>query len=453
MSFWWVALAGVQPVVRAAEIEKVSAVSQVSDPVFQPFFEEISRRNPELEAARANWHSKMALVGPAGSLPDPSLTVGLYLQEVETRVGPQRARLGISQGFPWKGKLKLKGNMAAAGAKAARLRFEDLRNRLFSDFRKGVFQLLYLEQSIDVTGRHVELLREWESLMESRYTANTAKFPDWIRVEVELSRLKDRVNTLRAVREPVIEELNRILNRPSGSEFTTAPGMRLELPESIPYSRAELLKAVSSANPGLKVLDSRVRERKFAVHLSEKNFFPDFKVGVDFIQTGSARMDGVSGSGKDPVVLKFGFTLPLNRKKYRLLKMAASESFVEAEQKRVGQGNALASRLALLQFRYEDAVRKLRLYRDSLIVDTKDSLSVTIQAYESGDGGVLDIIDTERTLLTLELGMAQAKTDGLRALADMERITTLPLLSNRTIVPGKALSKTQLKTDKTNKEN
>ncbi|NOY24101.1 MAG: TolC family protein [Acidobacteria bacterium] len=443
------------PVSMAEGLEQSSLIVAAGNPALQAYYNEIVENNPDLQAAMAIWRSKAALVQPAGALPDPTLTVGVYLQEVETRVGPQQARLGISQGLPWKGKLKLKGDMAAAGAEAAKRRFEDLQNRLFSDFKIQVFRLLYLGRAIDVTAEHVALLQEWESLMQSRYTTDTAKLSDWIRVQVELSRLEDRLNTLKAAKEPVIEELNRILNRPSGSDFEGNAALGLNLPEAIPYTREQLRKAVSSDNPELKVLDNRVRERKFAISLSKKNFYPDFKVGLDFIQTGPARMDGVNGSGKDPVVLTFGLTLPLNRKKYRMLKMAASEAFVSATRVRVNRENAVVSRLALLEFQYEDAVRKLRLYRDKLIPDTRDSLTVTVRGYESGSDSFLDIIDTERTLLALELGMEQARADGLKALAGMERITTLPLVSGATGTSSAVARKSgtkQTESDKT-KEN
>ncbi len=429
MIIYWLGFAGVCGVVSAAEPTTPSFSSfPAGDTPFQPFFKEIVEMNPELAAARAKWRSKAALVGPAGSLPDPRLNLGVYLQEVETRVGPQQARFGISQGIPWKGKLKLKSDMAAAGAEVARRQYESLMIRLFSDLKRQVFELLYLNRAIEVTSRHVDLLKEWEALMSARYTTDTVGMSDWIRVQVEMDRLRDRLSTLRAAEIPVISELNRILNRPPDSSFPVTAGMSFPLPEKIPYSKKELIAAIGAANPEIQGLDSGIHLRKFGISLADKNFFPDFKVGIDFIRTGSARMSDVSGSGKDPVVLTFGLTLPLNRRKYRLLKTAASESFVAAEQKKLGRQNALVSQLSLLEFRYEDAVRKMRLYRDKLIPDTRDSLDVTVSGYEAGGDGFLDIVDTERTLLALELGLEQAKTDGLKALASIERITLLPLI-------------------------
>ena len=39
-----------------------------------------------------------------GALPDPRLTYRYFVEEVETRVGPQRQAVGLSQTVPWPGR-------------------------------------------------------------------------------------------------------------------------------------------------------------------------------------------------------------------------------------------------------------------------------------------------------------------------------------------------------------
>ena len=68
--------------------------------------------NPQLESAFNRWKAALEMVTPARTLPDPRFSYGYYIQEVETRVGPQEDSLGISQTFPWFGKLKLQGQAA-----------------------------------------------------------------------------------------------------------------------------------------------------------------------------------------------------------------------------------------------------------------------------------------------------------------------------------------------------
>jgi len=408
--------------------------SFISDPFFGSFFRELSEHNPDVAAMHARWQEATARAGVADALPDPQLSVGLYLQEVETRVGPQQARLGISQALPWKGKRKLKADMASADAEALHNQYENLRVHLFSRFKQWTYELLYLNQAIGVTRQHVDLLTEWEALMEARYTTDSAGLSDWIRVQVEMDRLKDRLASLQAARGPVAAELNRMLNRPVMSEFELPQGFDVTVPEQVDVSTETLVPSTLRFNFELQALDNVVDRKKQNIALSKKDFFPDFTVGMDFIQTGSSPVPGVEGSGKDPVILKFGMSIPLNRKKYRQLETAASRGYIAATKNRVSRQNELTARLALVAFQYEDAVRKLQLYRDKLIPDTRDSLDVTVRAYEAGGDGFLDIIDTERTLLALELGLKRANADGLKALADLEEITARPMI--RAADPG-----------------
>ena len=68
--------------------------------------------NPGLEAAFQRWKEALEKVPQATTLPEPRLSFGGYLSEVETRVGPMQARAGLTQPFPWFGELELAGNVA-----------------------------------------------------------------------------------------------------------------------------------------------------------------------------------------------------------------------------------------------------------------------------------------------------------------------------------------------------
>jgi hypothetical protein len=65
--------------------------------------------NPGLEAAFNRWKAALEMVSQARTLPAPRFNYGCFIQEVETRVGPQEQRVGLSQMFPWFGKLRLRG--------------------------------------------------------------------------------------------------------------------------------------------------------------------------------------------------------------------------------------------------------------------------------------------------------------------------------------------------------
>ncbi len=76
--------------------------------------------NPGLKSAFDRWRAALEKVPQAKSLPDPSLSYGYFIENIETRVGPQRHRLELMQKFPFFGKLGLRGEMALAAAKTSR---------------------------------------------------------------------------------------------------------------------------------------------------------------------------------------------------------------------------------------------------------------------------------------------------------------------------------------------
>ena len=74
--------------------------------------------NPGLEAAFNRWRGEVERVSQVGSLSDPRISYKYFIEEVETRVGPQRQGFEVSQSFPWFGKLSSRADVASKGASA-----------------------------------------------------------------------------------------------------------------------------------------------------------------------------------------------------------------------------------------------------------------------------------------------------------------------------------------------
>ena len=75
--------------------------------------------NPELLAAYSEFEAKLKEIPQVTSLPDPMFSYTQFVEEVQTRTGEQDFILGLSQKFPWFGKLALKGKLKDAEARMA----------------------------------------------------------------------------------------------------------------------------------------------------------------------------------------------------------------------------------------------------------------------------------------------------------------------------------------------
>ena len=101
------------PVGKSAE--PAAPAPEVTEPVLddtatlQDYLAYAAMNNAGLEAAFNRWRTAIERVPQVESLPDPRFTYRFYIKEVETRLGPMEQGAGLSQTFPWFGKLDLRG--------------------------------------------------------------------------------------------------------------------------------------------------------------------------------------------------------------------------------------------------------------------------------------------------------------------------------------------------------
>ena len=124
-------------------------------------------------------------------------------------------------------------------------------------------------------------------------------------------------------------------------------------------------------------------------------------------------------------------SLPIWFGKNRAMRDAARSRVRMSEYMYQEERNDVASMIAMANFEYADALRKLRLYRNGLIPKAKESLSVSFSSYQSGQTDFLMLLDAQRQLFDFELTAERAKVNAATRLAQLEMITGT-ILSNPT---------------------
>ena len=169
--------------------------------------------NPGLEAAFNEWKAELERIPQVHSLPDPRFTYKYFIEEVETRVGPQQQAFQLAQTFPWLGKLKLRGDMAQESANAARQRYEAEKLRLFYRINKIYAEYYFLGKAIEVTKANLNLVIHMEQVATAKYKTGETSNADVIRAQVELGKLNDQLQQLLALQAPLVADLNAAMNR------------------------------------------------------------------------------------------------------------------------------------------------------------------------------------------------------------------------------------------------
>ncbi len=375
--------------------------------------------SPEVESAYQTWRAASERLPQVSALPDPRLSVGFFLDEVETRTGAQQARLGMQQTFPWPGKLSDREDAAGRAAMASWRRFEGVRLALSERVVAALHELAYLDASTRITQENLDLLRSFEQVVRARYRVGVGSHPELVRAQVELGQLEDRLLQLRALRPPLVGELNALLNR----DATASVPVLDRLPARVAIGDAAPLAEIARrTNPGLLALDEQIAEQRLLTEVARADGLPDLTIGLDYLVTDEASNSAIAESGDDPIMLTLGVNVPLWRDKYNAGVRETIARRLAVSSRRADEANRIASALHRAWFEHTDADRRVRLYDKTLIPKATESLRASLAGFRAGETSLLDLLDTERTLLEFAIASERARSERGKALARLHTL-------------------------------
>lgn len=390
----------------------------------QDYLAYAARNNPGLEAAFNRWKAALERVPQVKALPDPKFEYRYFIEEVETRVGPQRQSFGLMQAFPWFGKLELAGDVAGQAALATQQRYEAAKQKLFYEVKDAYYEYAYLAKAIEITQENITLVKHLESVALSRYQASAGGHPAVIRAQVEWGKLDDRKRTLEDLRKPLTARLNGALNRPARAPLPWPGPMTFE---SVDVNEESLLASLAMSNPELKAMAFEVSRNERSVRLARKNTRPGFSLGLSAIDTGNAVYGTPPDSGKDPIVASLSMTIPLWQEKNKASVREAKLMHLMAQKAKKNAINTVSAQLQMAIFQFQDAQRKINLYGDTLLPKANESLKVTESAFRAGSGNFTDLIDAQRILLEFALAKERALAHYAQGQAKIEWLVGRPI--------------------------
>jgi outer membrane protein TolC len=387
--------------------------------VLSEYLAEAAFNNSELKAAFHRWKAALEKVSQAKTLPDPRFTFGYFIRSVETRVGPQRARYGLSQTFPWFGKLALKGDVAMQEANTLKAEYDALKWRIFYDVKKAFYEYAYLARAIEITRENMLLLQYLESVARTRYATGALPYGDVLNIQVELGKIEDRLRTLQDLRKPIMARLLAAMNRPADSQLPWPPEVPVML---ITLTDEQILTQLPEHSPRIKKLEYVEAREKAGIELAQKDYWPDITFGLETIDTGEALNPTIPDSGKDPIIASVSINIPLWTGRRSAAVRETEAMLASAGQDLVSMEQKLITDTQLALYLYRDAERKIDLYGNTLIPKAEQSLGVVLEAFQSGTRNSLDLIDTERTLLEFKLAYVRALANQAQKLSELEML-------------------------------
>ena len=387
-------------------------------------------RNPALLESQARYRAARQRVPQVSALPDPVVSFTQALRSVETRVGPQLNSVTLSQTFPWFGTLELRGRVALLEATALHHRYQAARRDVVARVKEAYYDLGHLDAALGLAREEQSLLEHYETLARARYATGQGLQQAVIRLQAEITRVVDRRHGLERQRAMLSAHLNTLLDRPAEEPVPAVPPLARPVVE---VDREQLHELGEQNRHELQAASALIEGGERSIELARKSARPDFTASVGMTNVGrrgdAAGLPPLPDNGRNSLTVSLGVSLPLWGAKYRAGVEQANEELRAHARHRTAARNAMEREIQDAVVRLETLDRQIDLLDTVLIPQTEEALRATETAYETGQLGVLELLDSERTLIDVRSLHARYLSDLLIALTALERAigTRVPL--------------------------
>ena len=393
------------------------------------FLERAQSANPELEAFRQHYEAALRRVPQARSLPDPMLQVTQFVESVQTRTGPQEQAIMLSQRLPWFGKLRENKQVASIEAEALWFAYQARQLMLVRAVATAFYEYGFTEKAIGLTGENLRLLEDLEPIVDERVRVG-GDLNALLRLKVEMGKVGDQLRSLEETRHAQSARLTALLALPATGVLPW-PAWDVPASASLP-EMATLVETLEANNPELAMLERKVSSAGARRELARLEGFPDITLGLNYIHLGEPLNATVPDAGKDPWGVTVAVNIPLWRGRIDAKRSETLASERAAEATLRDRSNQLRSDLSATLSQARDAQRRLELYGTELLGLARQSLEISRSSYESGRTGILEVIDSERSLLDLETLYWRAAADTWQARVTLQTLINEPLPESKT---------------------
>lgn len=417
---------------RSVQAERLSDVLQIA-----------GHDNPSVKSAYQSYLAALERVPQVGALPDPQLTLGVFLKPMQQMMGNQVAQVSLMQMLPWFGALDAAKDEASWEAKARFDAFANTKSQVFYDVKVVWYALHLVETETDLTEQTIAIMKTLEAIgvsgfksgatggqtvqsgvanqamgMNNMNGGNRSGLVDVLRIQMERLALENRLALLRDNRALLQSKLNGLLNRPLDMAFVLADSLEERV---LPVMLTEIPDTIVSQHPLLQMLKKKERALLEQKNVRHKMGLPTIGVGVQYGILNAREGNTNAMNGRDMVMPMVSVRIPLWRKKYRAAVDEVDLQRAGIEAKSQDTENNLLVSFEETKRDLAQATRRRVLYEKQATL-AQQALDILTAAYGAGGEDIEDVLRMQLRLLDFRLNAVQALVDYNVAVAMMERL-------------------------------
>jgi len=435
--------------------------------------------NPVVLQRYYEYQAALQKVPQVGSLPDPELTMGIFLTPMELVNGKQAADLKLMQMFPWFGVLRNARDEMSMMAKAKFELFRDAKLQVIYDVQRTWFEMYKLKKEKQVTESNLAILKLIEKLALIKYqtpiTQEAAVSPDPVRtnsrqqvsrqegssgmtgmagaypgteqlsrqpssggmsdgsmtqtpsstglsgiylIKSEAGDLQNNIVSLESSLETLKVKFNLLLNRPVFTAVFVADTL---VRDTLTLSLSNISDSIPETNPMLSMALSEKQALEARRKMVSAMGFPMVGLGVDYSVIQTSTMSESKMNGRDMIMPMVSITIPVYRKKYNAARKEAELQSSAATESYKSAYNSLRSEYAEALGMYEDAARRAHLYREQSDLAGK-SLDLLLKSYSVASDDLTSLLRARQRAQDYRIRMADAAADLSIAVARIKRL-------------------------------
>src|SRR5438094_4949382 len=396
------------------------------DSVLQSLVAEALARNPTVAQRQAAVRAATLRIRPAGSLPDPMLTLGvmdLVLPHFEFNQSDfTEADVELSQEIPWPGSLGARSGVMRAAAAGARAEQGTVRRDLTTSMAVAYYRLGYAVTALGTLRHQRELLEAAVQLSTTRYATGAAPQSDPLQAKLARDRLRSEEFALESERVAALAAVNALRNRAPG-DSVTVPSID---PSALragwaPQPPADSLVALALAtHPRLAARRAAVDAATRTIQVERLGARPDFTLMLRY----GYRPQVFSFNFPDFFSAFVGLRLPIWawRKQNRLADAARADSTGAAAELRDAELQ-LSREVTEAAARVQASLQRLALLVDGVLLNARGTVESVLRSYQVGRAEFLTLLSVEDARYRAELEAVAVAADYQTQLVRLRQLT------------------------------
>ena len=377
------------------------------------------QHNADLVALQHESEAATARVQAAGALPDPVLRIELQDITRDNTESPSLlpSRVGstkytVLQTLPLWGKRALRRDIARAQIDQTNSRGLSLSSELRSRIKINFAQHYQAYRATRLTREMLQLFRDLERVVQTRYANGLAPQQDVIKTQLEQTALRAELITLETEQHHARARINSLLNRPATAQLAEPRALR-PVPRDAELDSEKLLDRAQRTNPALLAQAAQITAADSTQQLVKKNRYPDLTLGISPIQR-SNRI-----ASWDFMV---EFNIPLQQATRRSQETEASAMLAAATVRKDAIASQIGGELDEALTGLESARTQEELLEHSLIPQAELTLQSALAGYQNGKVDFATLLEAQRQIRQARISQLKAQMEQQTRLADVERI-------------------------------